>query len=94
MLEISSLMMVCVLEEISLVTSVLEEISSLMVICVWDGTSLATYVLEEISLLVIYISVVEEEEEVSLEEDSFDWDLASAASLSTVFVMVVVLLTW
>ena len=32
--------------------------------------------------------------EVSLEEDSCDWDLASVATLSTVSVMVVVLLTW
>ena len=98
MVEIFSLMVICVLEGISLVIYVLEVIS--LVICVLEVISLVICVLEVISMVICVLEVISlvicisEEEEVSLEEDSCDWDLASVATLSTVSVMVVVLLTW
>ena len=67
-----------------MVIDVLEGFGSLMVIDVLEEISVVIYVLKE------------EVEEVSLEEDSCDWDLtwAKAASLLTFFLMVEVLMTW
>ena len=67
-----------------MVIDVLEGFGSLMVIDVLEEISVVIYVLKE------------EVEEVSLEEDSCDWDLtwAKAVSLLTFFLMVEVLMTW